>query len=241
MADKKISQLTGATTPLAGTEELPLVQGGVTKKVAASNLLLPSDIGSTVQGQDTDTTGSSGSVKSNATTGVLEVTGPAAGSTRVMTVPNADFTAARRDAAQTFSGVQTFSDQVKIMRKTEYSGTSGGINNGQSLQIDITMSGGDLAFNIDVSAVGASSGGAMFYSNAILRGALTAGGTIFGGSATNLANSLFSAATITGPGSFVLRITIANSSGVNANIWNNWAISIHTNSKSVSSVVASVV
>lgn len=38
MADKKISQLTGATTPLAGTEELPLVQGGVTKKVTAANI-----------------------------------------------------------------------------------------------------------------------------------------------------------------------------------------------------------
>lgn len=56
MADKKISELTGATTPLAGTEELPLVQGGVTKKVAASNFLLPSDIGSTVQAYDADTT-----------------------------------------------------------------------------------------------------------------------------------------------------------------------------------------
>jgi len=38
MSDKKISQLTGATTPLAGTEELPIVQGGVTKKVSAANL-----------------------------------------------------------------------------------------------------------------------------------------------------------------------------------------------------------
>ena len=36
--DKKISQLTGATTPLTGTEELAIVQGGVTKKVAASDL-----------------------------------------------------------------------------------------------------------------------------------------------------------------------------------------------------------
>ena len=29
MADKKISQLTAATTPLAGTEVLPIVQFGV--------------------------------------------------------------------------------------------------------------------------------------------------------------------------------------------------------------------
>jgi len=38
MADKKISQLTGATTPLAGTEVLPIVQGGNTVKVAVSDL-----------------------------------------------------------------------------------------------------------------------------------------------------------------------------------------------------------
>ncbi len=38
MADKKISALTGATTPLAGTEVLPIVQGGSTVKVPVSDL-----------------------------------------------------------------------------------------------------------------------------------------------------------------------------------------------------------
>lgn len=38
MADKKISALTSATTPLAGTEVLPIVQGGSTVKVAVSDL-----------------------------------------------------------------------------------------------------------------------------------------------------------------------------------------------------------
>lgn len=38
MADKKISQLTGATTPLAGTEVLPVVQGGSTVKVSVADL-----------------------------------------------------------------------------------------------------------------------------------------------------------------------------------------------------------
>jgi hypothetical protein len=38
MAGVKISNLPAATTPLAGTELVPLVQGGVTVKVAASNL-----------------------------------------------------------------------------------------------------------------------------------------------------------------------------------------------------------
>lgn len=38
MADSKISALTASTTPLTGTEVLPIVQGGVTKKVSIANL-----------------------------------------------------------------------------------------------------------------------------------------------------------------------------------------------------------
>jgi hypothetical protein len=90
MADAKISALTGASTPLAGTEVLPIVQGGSTVKVA-NNDLRPKQI------------------QSNATSGVLQVAGPAAASTRVMTTPDANFTAARTDAAQSFTGDQTLS------------------------------------------------------------------------------------------------------------------------------------
>lgn len=38
MADSKISALPASTTPLAGTEVLPVVQGGVTKQVSVANL-----------------------------------------------------------------------------------------------------------------------------------------------------------------------------------------------------------
>lgn len=38
MADTKISALTGATTPLAGTEVIPVVQGSQTRKVSIENL-----------------------------------------------------------------------------------------------------------------------------------------------------------------------------------------------------------
>ena len=41
MADIKISQLPAATTPLAGTEEVPLVQSGTTKKTTVVDLLNP--------------------------------------------------------------------------------------------------------------------------------------------------------------------------------------------------------
>lgn len=40
MADKKISALTAASTPLAGTEVLPIVQSGSTVKVSVENLTL---------------------------------------------------------------------------------------------------------------------------------------------------------------------------------------------------------
>ena len=36
MTDKKISQLTAVTTPLAGTEVLPIVQSSTTKKVTVA-------------------------------------------------------------------------------------------------------------------------------------------------------------------------------------------------------------
>lgn len=44
MADKKISQLTGATIPLAGTEVLPIVQSGSTTKVSVANLTAGRDM-----------------------------------------------------------------------------------------------------------------------------------------------------------------------------------------------------
>ena len=45
MADVKISQLPAATTPLAGTEEIPLVQSSTTKKITVSNLLTSANLG----------------------------------------------------------------------------------------------------------------------------------------------------------------------------------------------------
>jgi hypothetical protein len=47
MADLKISALTAATTPLAGTEVLPIVQSSTTKKVSVANLTAGRDISTT--------------------------------------------------------------------------------------------------------------------------------------------------------------------------------------------------
>lgn len=49
------------------------------------------------------------SLLSNSSTGLMQITGPSAGTTRVVTIPNANSTMARTDAAQTFAGTQTIS------------------------------------------------------------------------------------------------------------------------------------
>jgi hypothetical protein len=50
MADQKISQLTAATTPLVGTEVLPIVQSGTTKKVSVENVLTSAQPSGTANG-----------------------------------------------------------------------------------------------------------------------------------------------------------------------------------------------
>lgn len=100
MADKKISGLPDASVPLAGTEVLPIVQSSTTVKVSSDNLTVKN-------------------IRSNATSGILQVAGPATAATRVMTVPDANFSAARIDAAQSFTGDQTLSTGNLIV------GTSG--------------------------------------------------------------------------------------------------------------------
>jgi len=131
MSNVKISGLPAATTPLAGTEVLPIVQSGQTKQVSVNNLTTGKAVSAT-QYTSTIATGTAplvvasttevanlksanatsadtaNQVKSNATTGVLQVAGPGTGTTRVMTTPDANFTVARTDAANSFTGNQTF-------------------------------------------------------------------------------------------------------------------------------------
>ena len=45
MADVKISELPAASTPLAGTEQIPLVQDATTKQITVSNLLTSANLG----------------------------------------------------------------------------------------------------------------------------------------------------------------------------------------------------
>lgn len=94
MADSKISALPAASLPIAGTEVLPIVQSSATVKVASNDLTVKN-------------------VRSNVTTGILQIAGPSASSTRTMTTPDANFTVARTDAAQTFTGTQTVNGIIK--------------------------------------------------------------------------------------------------------------------------------
>jgi hypothetical protein len=57
-------------------------------------------------------------IQSNATTGLLQVLGPGAGTTRVMTTPNADFTVARTNGANTFNATQTISNGSLALSST---------------------------------------------------------------------------------------------------------------------------
>lgn len=97
MADTKISALPLASTPLDGTEVLPIVQSNITEKVSVNDLTVRN-------------------IRANATTGILQITGPAAATTRIATVPNANFTVARTDAGQTFTGIQQYSNIVYLFQ-----------------------------------------------------------------------------------------------------------------------------
>lgn len=171
MADLKISQLTAATTPLAGTEVLPIVQSGSTKKVATDNLTVKN-------------------LRSNASTGVLQIAGPAAGTTRTMTTPDANFTAARIDAAQSFTGDQTLSsgnliisDATKGLQLAKGGNIAAGgtINASTTKTVTITMSGsGSYAVTI-IAAMNVYGGGG----NAIAQ--FMAGGDIANNNAASAA------------------------------------------------------
>jgi hypothetical protein len=146
MADVKISGLPASSVPLAGTEVLPIVQGGQTRQVSIANVTAGRAISATTI-QSTVATGTApltvasttevanlkaanatsadtaNQVKSNTTSGVLQIVGPAAAATRVMTTPDANFTAARTDAGQTFTGMQVFSSDASINGLTVGKGT----------------------------------------------------------------------------------------------------------------------
>jgi len=76
MADLKISQLPAATTPLGGTEVLPIVQGGSTVQVSVNNLTAGKAVSaSTVTATTVTATTFAGSLDTNVAAAKLTVSG----------------------------------------------------------------------------------------------------------------------------------------------------------------------
>jgi len=105
---------TGVTSYTAG--DLPYyVTGTVLSKLgigSANTVLTSSGTAPQWTAQSSLAVGTASNLKSNVTTGVMQIVGPAAAATRVMTIPDANFTAARTDAAQTFTGNQSVTGSV---------------------------------------------------------------------------------------------------------------------------------
>jgi hypothetical protein len=112
MTDKKISALTGATTPLAGTEVLPIVQAGATVKVAVSDLTAGRAITATSINKIAITapaTSSTLTIADGKTFTVNKTLTFAGTDATTMTFPTTSATVARTDAANSFTGDQTLS------------------------------------------------------------------------------------------------------------------------------------
>jgi len=134
MADKKISALTAASTPLAGTEVLPIVQSGATVKVSVDNLT----VGKSVE------------------TGPLTVKKSQAGATTTLTIQNGN-AAASSDvalAATTANGTWTTSwgRSTAVMK----------VNSSNAIDVLSIAAAGDITVNAGNLVVGTSGKGIDF-------------------------------------------------------------------------------
>ena len=137
----------GSTTVFAisgtqptGSDQLKITIDGVTQHRDAFTYAAPnvtftdpppvnSKIEFEIRGAYITTSTDADHLVSSTTTGKMRVTGPGTGTTRQMTIPNSDFTVARTDAAQTFTGDQTLSAGNLIIgtsgKGIDFSATSG--------------------------------------------------------------------------------------------------------------------
>lgn len=130
MANVKITDLTAASTPLAGTELLEIVQGGASRKVAASDIAASASNVRTVATGGTGASTLTGYVKGNGTSAM----------TAAATVPFLDL-AGRAFAQPTSSQDQTgnVSAATAVTFNTDLTGT--GISVVASTQITFTAAG----------------------------------------------------------------------------------------------------
>jgi hypothetical protein len=130
LANVKITDLTAASTPLAGTELLEIVQGGASRKVAASDIAASASNVRTVATGGTGASTLTGYVKGNGTSAM----------TAAATVPFLDL-AGRAFAQPTSTADQTgnVSAATAVTFNTDLTGT--GISVVASTQITFTAAG----------------------------------------------------------------------------------------------------
>jgi len=154
---------TGLTSYTAG--DLPYYATGTTLSklgIGASTTVLTSS-GTAPQwtAQSALSVGTAANLLSNATTGVMQITGPGTGTTRVMTIPNANFTVARLDGAQTFTAAQTIEGTTQIFtvgsstKKLYFYPDS----SGEAITTQTLQNGAGVYFNDTLDSVHLNTGG----------------------------------------------------------------------------------
>ena len=146
MSNIKISQLNNATTPLAGTEVVPIVQSGSTKKVSVSNIVAGK--------QDTltlTTTGTSGAATLvGSTLNIPQYSGGSANPS-VIALSATDGTAVTGTTVDTLSrsllipaNTFTGNGMLEILARFTKSGTAGSINTRVYLNTSASLTGATL-------------------------------------------------------------------------------------------------
>jgi len=161
MADTKISALTSATTPLAGTELIPLVQSSTTKNVTVANLTAGRSVSASQLGVGTPTPNN-----------ILEIVGGSSTNTTTLVQIRSDGAGTNTGATLQFlnstSATSTFgAAQITALRKD--TSTSGDTNllfatsNGGTIATKATLSyAGDFTFHTGNLVIGTSGKGIDF-------------------------------------------------------------------------------
>lgn len=153
MADLKISQLTGATTPLAGTEVVPLVQSSTTKKVAVSDLTAGRAV-SALSLTATDLTASS-AVATDANKKLVSVTNTGTGDNVLATSPTLVTPNIGAATATTVNGIYQKVATATVAGSSTKTLTVSGYAGGSAMQFQIVADvGGNGAGSLNVQIQG---------------------------------------------------------------------------------------
>jgi len=154
---------TGLTSYTAGDTVYYASGTALSKLAIGANTTVMTSSGSAPQwtAQSALSVGTASNLLSNATTGVMQITGPGAGTTRVMTIPNANFTVARLDGAQTFTAAQTIEGTLQIFtvgssaKKLYFYPDS----SGEAITTKTLQNGAGVYFNDTLDSVHLNTGG----------------------------------------------------------------------------------